>query len=160
MFTGYRFAVGTQHIKFCNGGDIVISLWRECFQAEETSFYRSRETYFLPAVTRSEGSFVRHFLSCQFQFFSILAVGFRCFLTEYVEDGFLQSFHRSLGRPLQVKNEDFILAFFQPAARYEKCLLRADFPETPHRMTVHPYHPFAPCTHVEEGVTYLVEFER
>ena len=92
MFAGYGFAVGSQHIELCNSGNIVIGLRRECFQTEETSFHRSGETYFLPAVARSEGSFVRNLFSCQLQLFSIVAMCFRCFLAEYVEDRFLQTF--------------------------------------------------------------------
>ena len=160
MFTRYRFAISSQDIELCHCCDVVICLRRKRFQTEITSFRRSSKSYFLPTVARSESTFVCYFLTCQFQFFSILAVCFGSFFTKHIKNRFLQAFDRSFGRTFQIQYENFILSFFQPAARYEECLLGTDFPETSHRMTVHPYHTFAPCAHVEESVAYFIEFER
>ena len=157
MFAGYRFTISSQDIKLCYRCDVIICLWRKCFQTKITSFHRSGKSHFLPAVTRSESSFMDHFLTRQFQFFSILAVCFGSFFTKHIENWFLQTFDGSPGRTFQIQNKDFILSFFQPATRHKESLLRTDFPETPHCMTVHPDHTFSPCTHIQESISYFIQ---
>ena len=159
MLTRYRFAISSQDIELCYCRDVIICLRRKRFQTEITSFHWSSKSYFLPTVARSESTFMYYFLTCQFQFFSILAVRFGSFFTKHIKNRFLQAFDRSLGRTFQIQYENFILSFFEPATRHKEGLLRTDFPETPHCMTVHPNHTFTPCAHIQKCISYFIQFK-
>ena len=84
-------------------------------------------------------------------------MSFRCFFTQHIQNRFFYASHFCFSRSLQVEHNNFILSFFQPATRHIQSLLRTDFPETSHGMTVHPYHTFSPRLHVQERISHLIQ---
>ena len=76
---------------------------------------------------------------------------------KHIQDRFVQSDDGRLFRTFQVKNNDFVHSFFQPAPRHEQSLLRTDLPETSHGTAIHPYHTFSPWLHIQECISHLIQ---
>ena len=156
VFTRDFLSFLIQHIKLRNGGNVGIIKRRQPFQTEVTSF-RNRNFHFLPTVTWFESTGRYRCFLLQFDGLPLFTMRFRNSHTKHIQDRFVQSDDGCLFRAFQVKNDDFIHSFFQPAARHEQGLLRTDFPETSHGMTVHPYHTFSPRLHVQERISHLIQ---
>ena len=86
-------------------------------------------------------------------------MSFRCFFTQHIQNRFFYASHFCFSRSLQVEHNNFILSFFQPATRHIQSLLRTDFPETSHSMSVYPNHTFSPSLHIQESITCLIQTE-
>ena len=156
VFTRDFLSFLIQHVKLRDGGNVGIIKRRQTFQTEVTSF-RSRYFHFLPTVTRFESTGSYRCFLLQLDGLPLFTMRFWNSHAKHIQDRFVQSDNGRLFRTFQIKNNDFVHSFFQPAARHEQGLLRADFPKTSHGMTVHPYHTFSPRLHVQECISHLIQ---
>ena len=117
------------------------------------------EAHFLPTISCSKASFLDRFLASKVKVLALLAMRLRALEVKTVDDGFLESFGYRIIRADDIDHDDFVLTFLEPATRHIKCLLRANLPETSHRMTIHVKLALAPGLQIDECITYLRELE-